>query len=94
MSLMSQCCTRLTFPNEPYFEFVCQQCGGRKSFCKASIVSVIYVVFFTQNAELFAPKNSVFHKCGTSANAKDSSKKEKEKIISNQWDLNPGLQNH
>ncbi len=33
--------------------------------CKASILSVIYVVNVTQNAELFCPqKTSVFRKCG------------------------------
>ncbi len=47
--------------------------------CKASILSVIYVVHFTQNAELFCPKKpSVFRKCGVylpSANAEDEIKK-------------------
>ena len=47
--------------------------------CKASIVSVIYVVTFTQNAELFCPKKlSVFRKCGvffaSSAFAEDKKK--------------------
>ena len=54
--------------------------------CKASILSVIYVVNFTQNAELFLPqKTSVFRKCGvylSSANAEDEiTKKEQKKIV-------------
>ncbi len=61
--------------------------------CKASIVSVIYVVTFTQNAELFCPKKlSVFRKCGvffaSSAFAED--KKETKKC--RKQGSNPGPQ--
>ncbi len=51
--------------------------------CKASIISVIYVVNVTQNAELFCPKKTLrlpqMRSFLPSANAEDEIKKNKKK---------------